>query len=128
MPGGFVMPYKPKHPCGQQGCSALTHERFCPAHAQQEARRYEQHQRNPATAVRYGKAWWRICVAYLATHPLCESCLTAGKCVPAALVHHRVPLADGGTHAEANLCALCDSCHSAHHARDGSRWGKAVER
>lgn len=119
------MPYKPKHPCAHPGCPALTHERYCPAHAQQEARRYEQYQRDPGTAKRYDKNWRRVREAYLAAHPLCEMCLLEGKCVPASMVHHRRPLAAGGTNAAENLQSLCDSCHGMHHARDGSRWGKS---
>jgi 5-methylcytosine-specific restriction protein A len=130
------MPYKPAKPCAHPSCPALTHSRYCDAHARQEARRYEQYQRDPATAKRYGRSWQAVRAAYLSAHPLCEMCLAAGKCVPAVLVHHRVPLApphkscglrgdpgDGGNNSEGNLQSLCQLCHSAHHARDGSRWG-----
>ena len=117
------MPRKPMKPCTHPGCPALTHERLCPDHAKLEARRYERQQRDPATAKRYGAGWQRARAAYLSAHPLCEVCLTGGKHVPAALVHHRVPLADGGSNAAGNLQSLCQRCHSAHHARDGSRWG-----
>ena len=116
------MPYKPAKPCAHPGCAALTDKRLCPDHAKQEARRYEQQQRDPATARRYGRSWQRLRAAYLTAHPLCVMCLVEGKCVPAVLVHHRLPLADGGGNDEANLQALCQPCHSAHHARDGSRW------
>jgi len=116
------MPYKPAKPCAHPGCPALTHSRYCPDHAKAEARRYEQQQRDPATAKRYGRSWQRLRVSYLSANPLCEMCLAEGKCVPAVLVHHRVPLADGGGNDEANLQSLCQPCHSAHHARDGSRW------
>jgi len=121
------MPYKPAKPCAHAGCPALTHKRYCDAHARQEARRCEQQQRDPATAKRYGHSWQVIRTAYLSAHPLCEMCLAAGKCVPAVLVHHRVPLADGGDNSEGNLQSLCQLCHSTHHARDGSRWGKSNE-
>ena len=120
--GGITMPYKPAKPCAHPGCPALTHSRYCPDHAKAEARRYEQQQRDPATAKRYGRSWQRLRVSYLSANPLCEMCLAEGKCVPAVLVHHRVPLADGGGNDEANLQSLCQPCHSAHHARDGSRW------
>ena len=117
------MPYKPAKPCAHPCCPALTRNRYCEAHARQEARRYERQQRDPATAKRYGHSWQVIRTAYLSAHPLCELCLAAGKCVPAVLVHHRTPLADGGDNSEGNLQSLCQNCHSAHHARDGSRWG-----
>lgn len=118
-----AMPYKPAKPCAHPGCPALTHKRYCDAHARQEARRYEQHQRDPATAKRYGRSWQAVRTAYLSAHPLCEMCLVVGKCVPAVLVHHRIPLADGGDNSTDNLQSLCQLCHSTHHARDGSRWG-----
>ena len=38
-------------------------------------------------------------------------------------VHHIVPLAEGGTHDEDNLMALCKSCHSRITVREGGRWG-----
>jgi len=117
-----VLPYKPKKPCTHPGCAALTHQRLCPDHAKLEARRYEQQQRDPATARRYGRTWQALRAAFLTANPLCEMCLDAGKCVPAVLVHHRVPLVDGGGNDEGNLQSLCQRCHSAHHARDGSRW------
>jgi 5-methylcytosine-specific restriction protein A len=119
----FHMPYKPQHPCAHPGCAALTATRFCPIHAKADAHNYERYQRDPATRKRYGRSWAKVRAAFLASHPLCEFCERDGKITPAALVHHRIPLAEGGTNDVRNLCALCDSCHSAHHARDGSRWG-----
>ena len=117
------MPYKPAKPCAHPGCAALTDQRLCSAHAKQEARRYERQQRDPATAKRYGAGWQRARAAYLSAHPLCEMCLAVGKHAPAVLVHHRVPLAEGGGNDAGNLQSLCQRCHSAHHARDGCRWG-----
>jgi len=78
------MPYKAKKPCAHPGCPALTDKRFCPGHSGAEARRYEQQQRAPAAAKRYGHPWQAVRPAYLSAHPLCEMCLAAGKCVPAA--------------------------------------------
>ena len=45
-----------------------------------------------------------------------------GKYTP-VMKHHIVPLSQGGTHDEANLMALCTSCHSEITAREGGRWG-----
>jgi 5-methylcytosine-specific restriction protein A len=106
------MPYKPKKPCAHPGCPNLTAGRFCPAHAKQDARNYEQYRRDPDTRRRYGRAWKRIRDRYIAAHPLCEQCSAAGHITPAQEVHHIVPLSDGGDHAEDNLMALCSSCHS----------------
>ena len=116
------MPYKPKRPCSHPGCPALTSSRFCEAHTKLDRQIYDRYRRDPAHHKHYGRAWQKIRAAYLSAHPLCERCLDAGKSVPAALVHHRTPLSDGGTHDWRNLQALCDRCHSSHHAREGDRW------
>jgi 5-methylcytosine-specific restriction protein A len=55
---------------------------------------------------------------------LCEECKKEGRLVPAQEVHHKIALADGGTHAESNLVSLCAACHSRVTAREGGRWGK----
>lgn len=45
--------------------------------------------------------------------PLCRLCHAGGKVVPAAVVDHIIPLADGGTHEQSNLMPLCKRCHDA---------------
>ena len=120
------MPRKPKRPCSHPGCPLLTHDRFCEAHAKQEARRYEQEQRDPAMRKRYGRLWRRIRDSFMASHPLCEQCSAEGRVTPAEEVHHIVPLANGGTHDPANLMALCKACHSTITAREGGRWQRSV--
>lgn len=80
------------------------------AHYEHFARGYQQH-------ARYGSRWQKIRGRYIKAHPLCERCREQGKYVKAALVHHILPLADGGTHDEANLMSLCVSCHEKLHQR-----------
>jgi 5-methylcytosine-specific restriction protein A len=106
------MPHKPKKPCAHPGCPKLTDARFCPAHAKRDAREYEKYRRDPETRRRYGAAWRRIRARYISAHPLCELCEKGGRITPAQEVHHILPLAKGGSHAEENLMALCSSCHS----------------
>ena len=106
------MPYKPKRPCAHPGCAALVDGRYCPAHARQDARDYSRYRRDPDTNRRYGAAWRRIRAVYIAAHPLCEQCETAGRLIPAQEVHHILPLSQGGDHREENLMSLCSSCHS----------------
>ena len=108
----ITIPYKPKKPCAYPGCPELTDVRFCENHAKQDARNYERYRRDPATRKRYGRAWKRIRDRYISRHPLCEECEKHGRATPAEEVHHILPLAQGGTHAEANLMALCKECHS----------------
>ncbi|GHV07663.1 endonuclease [Clostridia bacterium] len=117
------MPNRPPTPCAKQGCPELTRDRYCPAHAKEDARNYERYRRDPATAKRYGGVWRKIRLVYLADHPLCEDCEKQGRLTPAEEVHHIKPLTDdpsragSGTHDFSNLRALCTSCHSAITAR-----------
>ena len=100
------MPRKPKRPCSYPGCPRLTDGRYCEEHAKLEAKRYEKYDRD----------------RYISAHPLCEECLKAGRMTPAEEVHHKLPLSQGGTHAESNLMALCKPCHSRITAEMGDRW------
>jgi 5-methylcytosine-specific restriction protein A len=102
-------------PCAHPGCRELTSDRFCPAHARQDAREYERYRRDPATRKRYGQQWRIIRALYIAGHPLCERCKEAGRITPAQEVHHILPLAQGGSHDVENLMSLCASCHSSIH-------------
>lgn len=119
-----VVPRKPARPCSYPCCPALTHERFCPEHAKEDDQAYRRFQRDPEINKRYNHAWRKLRNRYIAAHPLCEHCLKNGRYVAAQEVDHITPLAAGGTHAEANLQALCKPCHSAKTAREDGRWGK----
>lgn len=116
------MPTKPKRPCSAPGCPNLTHGRFCEEHAKLEVKRYEKYDRDPAVRRRYGRAWKRIRDRYVQQHPLCEVCLESGTFTPTEEVHHRIPLAEGGTHSTNNLISLCKPCHARIHAERGDRW------
>ena len=120
----FHLPRRPKRPCSYPGCPKLTDGRFCEEHAKVEAQRYERYERDPATKRRYGRAWKRIRDKYVQQHPFCELCYEKGVIVPVEEVHHKVPLAEGGTHERSNLISLCKSCHSQIHAERGDRWNK----
>ena len=117
------MPYKPKHPCNRPGCPELTNGRYCEAHSDTERVKYDRYRRDPDTAKRYGTQWRHVRAAYIARHPLCEQCQQAGRLTPAQEVHHRYPLADGGTHEASNLQALCKRCHSAITIREARNAG-----
>ena len=117
------MPRKPAKPCAYPGCPNLTEKRYCPKHERLASKQYEQYGRDSAAhAERYGRKWRKIRDIYLQSHPLCEECLKEGRYTKATLVHHKKPLADGGTNNRENLMAMCDSCHSRHHAKSGDRW------
>lgn len=111
------MPTKPKRPCKYPGCANLTDGSYCDEHVKTARQNYERYARGYDSHERYGSAWRKIRGRYLAAHPLCEKCAEAGRYVKAALVHHVRPIADGGTHDEANLLSLCVSCHEKMHRR-----------
>ena len=122
-----MMPYKPKRPCSHPGCPNLTYGRFCEEHEQEENRRYERYERNPATRKRYKGKWPQIRKMYVTAHPYCELCFKRyQKLTPAEHVHHITPLSEGGTHDFDNLMSLCQSCHSHIHAERGDYWSKPV--
>ena len=72
--------------------------RFCEEHQRKENARYEKYDRDPAVRRRYGRVWKRIRDSYVKMHPFCELCFEKGVIVPVEEVHHKVPLAEGGTH------------------------------
>jgi 5-methylcytosine-specific restriction protein A len=109
------MPRKPKKPCKYQGCPKLTEGLFCDDHKQKESRRYNKYRRDPDSNKRYGTQWRKIRTRYITANPLCEICRESGRLTPADTVHHRIPLADGGTNEWGNLQALCSPCHSRIH-------------
>jgi 5-methylcytosine-specific restriction protein A len=113
------MPYKPKRGCAYPGCARLTYRCYCEQHEPLMTRQYNHYLRDPATAKRYGAAWKKTRAAYLAANPLCVICQRNGRLTPAALVHHKIKLSDGGTNDWTNLMSLCDACHSRLHAEQG---------
>lgn len=75
----------------------------------------------PSAARRgYDRKWRMIRAGFLKAHPRCEMCGAA-----ASEADHRTPLAAGGTHAWANLRALCKPCHSRKTAREDGGFGHA---
>ena len=66
----------------------------------------------------YDADWRRFSKWFLAAHPLCNRCQRRN----AEIVHHIVPLSDGGEHCrEENSEALCRKCHVEEH-RSGLSW------
>ena len=111
------MPTKPKRPCRYPGCPRLADGVYCEEHAKAMNTHYEHFSRGYDSNERYNSTWRKIRNRYIKQHPLCEQCLTDGRCVPAVLVHHRVPLGSGGTNEINNLLSLCYSCHERIHKR-----------
>ena len=107
------MPRKPKKPCRYPGCPNLTEKDYCEEHKAKANYQYNHYLRDPETNKRYGSKWRKIRARYVSEHPLCEECLKHGRYVPVEEVHHKIPLAEGGTHDDDNLMSLCKRCHSA---------------
>ena len=72
-------------------------------------------------------AWQLLRRRKIASQPLCEDCLAAGRVTPAEEVHHVIPVERGRTPQEmrslaydfGNLVSLCRSCHQARHNPQG---------
>ena len=105
------------------GCPNLAEdgELYCSAHKKTANYEYNHYRRDPETKKRYGRAWKRIRNRHICEHPMCEECLKHGIYKPAEEVHHKLPLADGGTHDRNNLISLCRSCHMKAHGLLGTR-------
>ena len=118
------MPFKPAKPCAYAGCGALTHDRYCSAHARAVARQYDQ-QRGSAAARGYGRRWQRLRLQFLQRHPLCEACKAEDRLTAATVVDHIEP--HRGDQRlfwdQNNWQALCKPCHDAKTAREDGRWG-----
>lgn len=113
--------------CNHPGCSELTTQRYCPKHEAEhktESKKKEAaYDRTRLTSRQrgYDSQWEKVRKAYLAKHPLCEACEAEGRVMPAVLVHHKKPIADGGDRLnEDNLMSLCTTCHERIHGKD--RW------
>ena len=65
----------------------------------------------------YGRRWRNLRAAYLKSHPLCVHCAALGDVEASTQVDHVVPRRKGGTDADDNLQALCDTHHSQKTAR-----------
>ena len=112
------MPKSALRPCRHPGCPNLVKRGYCIQHQREQQvatrvvrERYEQRtHRGTAQERGYDWEWTRISKRYLALHPYCQRCGAR-----AVLVHHRVPIAEGGTNDESNLASSCQSCHNKVH-------------
>ena len=61
--------------------------------------------------------WRKLRHRKLDLNPLCEHCQAQGLTVAAEIVHHIVPVSEGGDPFPdiAGLESICTSCHSLHH-------------
>ena len=109
------MPYLPKKRCKYAGCIALTNEKYCEKHKHQ-VRLSNDRQRTTSSKRGYDYRWQQLREIYLHEHPLCEICEDNRYVNPAALVHHIVPIEQGGDALDMeNLQSLCNDCHDKIH-------------
>ncbi len=108
------MPMMPYRNCAQPGCGELVRGKGrCPQHAKQQ--RVEHNARR--TPADYGRKWRRVRDAFITRNPICSDCAEQGKTKVAQVVHHIIPLDQGGTNAFSNLMSLCTTCHEKKHKR-----------
>lgn len=108
------MPMRPPTGCWYSGCPTLVRKGRvgCDVHKtikhqESQAVRGTGHQRG------YDHVWFRLRAMHLREFPLCCACAA-----PATLVHHRVPLNDGGERlSQENLASMCKPCHEGEHKR-----------
>lgn len=91
------------------------------------------HKPKPAPKERhafYGTGRWRkFSEWYRRMHPLCERCEAAGRLVIADMVHHRIPLDQGGAELDPdNVESLCWSCHNKAHGSKNHQAGETRDR
>lgn len=102
-------------PCKRPRCPnpAAPGKSFCEEHDQGEpADRW----RGSAKERGYDAKWRKVRDLKLARDPFCERCEEEGKATEAKMVHHIVPLDEGGARLdERNLRSLCWSCHTKTH-------------
>lgn len=120
------MPLKKLHKCNKLGCNNLTRNRFCKEHEYIEReerkainRRYNQTRTDDREQAFYKTTGWKQArkAALARDNYLCQDCLKMGYIVPAATVHHIIPIKimwqlrliiD-------NMVCLCESCHQQRH-------------
>ena len=105
------MALAPLRKCAEAGCTALVRTARCALHKRQPNAAANAKRADPF----YTAAKWRkLRHAYLAQHPLCETCLQRNYSTPATEVHHKAKRKDYPelAYAWSNLEALCKSCHS----------------
>src|SRR5574343_99877 len=65
----------------------------------------------------YDSQWRKVRRMKLRTNPLCEECENGRLIIKATMVHHIIPIEDGGDRlAWNNLMSLCEACHSKKHS------------
>lgn len=123
------MPTKPKRGCLTQGCPNLVEGGgvYCPKCRKEKGiptHNYGEKSEEAKDRHRFydTAAWRKLRDSYIRRYPLCAECLRHGKIIPAKIVDHIVPVANGGDpFNEDNLQSLCQHCHEVKSNEEGSR-------
>ena len=108
------MPKKPLKPCSKPGCSELVQSGRCEKHSKEyKKEKWKETDKNrpPSSQRGYDSRWRKVRRMKLARQPLCEECNRNGLVKQAQEVHHKMPIAQGGSNRIDNLESLCRSCH-----------------
>ena len=119
------VPRKPLKPCRYPQCPVLTEETYCDKH--QTEMKYKR-DRKAYSKLYDTSRWQRLRQYVLGRQPLCRKCLEAKRITPATVVDHIKPHRGDESlfFDEANLQALCKSCHDRKTAKEDGRWQKKV--
>lgn len=99
--------------CLYPNCNNIVDKGYCKEHS-----KYNVMNENRPSAHRrgYSRKWNKVRMVKLKQNPLCEMCEDKGLITPAVLVHHIVPISEGGAVLEYdNLMSLCTKCHGEVH-------------
>ena len=113
---------RPKRPCRHPGCPELVASGYCEKHTKPKNKDYDK-QRGSSSSRGYDGQWQKFRLVYMRVHPLCVMCDDKGYVVKADLIHHKVPLDQGGSkYDDDNVMSVCNDCHESVHGKD--RWKK----
>jgi 5-methylcytosine-specific restriction enzyme A len=118
------MPRRLPTPCTYPGCPDLSHESRCPEHRRaddirERDRRYDAERRLNADFYASSR-WRRLRTGVLHRTPLCAECERRNRVTLAKIVHHVVPVREGGApYALDNLEPVCRPCHGRLHGSGG---------
>ncbi len=100
--------------CPVNGCHEFTDGGRCEKHSTQQKKQQRVNRRDEPF---YNTVLWQgVRKSYRNSNPLCEICLLKGHTKPAEMVHHIVPIIDGGDRtARSNLQSVCNACHGELH-------------
>ena len=102
--------------CNHAGCKRLISETYCEEHAPLHAVYADRRGRSDERG--YDSAWQRARALYLRRHPLCERCIEKDRVRIASMVHHIIPISEGGSRLDPdNFKAMCRDCHEIIHGR-----------